>query len=107
MCSTAQTFEKVLTKYYELKLILFRWKISHAVPLLKQHINKINWDMLCTNIAFEAVELLEKYPEKINWFYLSTNHNASHLLQKNIDKIVWSQLSFNSSHFAIELLKKK
>jgi len=80
---------------------LSRIRNLHAIHLLEQNLDKINWDVLSGNS--NAIHLLEKYPEKINWEFLSMNPNAIHLLEKYPDKINWQNLSSNPN--AIHLLE--
>lgn len=90
-----------------------------AIDLLKENIDKINWEELSCNTNPNAIDLLRertieennmskkdyaKLKNKINWNVLSTNPNAIELLEENIHKINWEYLSANSG--AINLLKK-
>jgi hypothetical protein len=98
----------------------------HAIDLLENNPDKIDWDLLSKNP--NAINLLEKrikyenelnitkynklpFNKKINWENLSKNQNAINLLQnvlknnKNNNKINWIILSGNPN--AIDLLEKK
>ena len=78
----------------------------NAIELLRTNPNNIDWDSLSLNPYDKAIELLKAYPKKINWEYLSGNHNpeAIKLLKANPKKINWEYLSANPN--AIELLKE-
>jgi hypothetical protein len=76
-----------------------------AVPILKQHINKIDWWSLCSNPCEEAIQLLETSLEKINWHRLSVNYYAVDLLIRNSNRIDWYNFSKNTNPKAIEFMK--
>ena len=65
----------------------------HAIHLLEQYPDKIDWENLSRNPS--AMHLLEQHPEKIHWFNLSKNQSAIHLLEQYPDKIDWENLSRN------------
>jgi hypothetical protein len=65
----------------------------HAIHLLEQHPDKIDWVNLSRNRS--AMHLLEQHPDKINWFNLSINPSAMHMLKQHPDKIDWENLSRN------------
>jgi hypothetical protein len=72
----------------------------NAIHLLKESMDKIDWDWLLTNP--NAIHLLECNPEKIDWFWLSINPNAIHLLKENMDKIDWYFISTNPAIFELD-----
>ena len=65
----------------------------HAIHLLEQHPDKIDWEHLSRNPS--AMHLLERHPEKIDWWNLSSNPSAMHLLERHPEKIDWANLSRN------------
>ena len=95
------------TSYPKEKIkILFLENISDkAIQILKQHPDKINWNMLSHNP--NAIELLRKNPDKINWLGLSQNPNAIELLKDNQDKINWYMFSSNPSIFTYDYRKMR
>ena len=81
--------------------MLFRSN-PNAIHILKQNLDKVNWDWLSLNP--NAIHILEQNLDKANWDYLSQNPNAIHLLEQNLDKVNWEYLSQNPN--AIHLLCK-
>ena len=75
-----------------------------AIPYLRKHINKINWNTLSSNE--DAMDFLESFPEKISYRSLCSNPNpkAIALLKDNLDKVHWAYLSGNSCDEAIDIL---
>jgi len=43
----------------------------------------------------EAIPIIEEHLDKVNWTTLSANRGAMHILKNNQDKIDWSCLSRN------------
>ena len=74
----------------------------NAIHLLKQHMDKINWEFLSNNP--NAIQLLENNMDKIDWEWLSSNTNAIHLLDKNMDKIYWECVPENTNLFDLDYL---
>src|SRR5688572_13535556 len=68
-------------------------------------IDKIDWDYLCMNENDGAIQLLKNNINKINWEYLSENDGAIEILKNNVDKINWNSLSLNKNNGAIQILK--
>jgi len=81
----------------------------NAIELLRENIDKIDWDYLSYNSSLDAIQLLRENPNKINWQYLSSNSNteAVALLKENPDKINWAQLSANPSIFTYDYEKMR
>jgi hypothetical protein len=76
-----------------------------AIPILKQHINKIDWCSLCSNPCEEAIQILEHNLGHINWNRLSFNYYAVDLLIHNLNQIQWYNFSKNTNPKAIEFMK--
>lgn len=75
-------------------------KNPKAVHILRNNIDKIDWDSLCENESPEAIDLLQEYPENINWDKLSGNCYGIPILEKNFDKIEYEgTLSSNPAIF--------
>jgi len=78
---------------------------------LKNNLNKINWELLSSNLNVDIIKLLEKNQNKIYWDELSSNPNVIDFLQKYPNKINWISLSTNNNIFELDndkykLLKK-
>jgi hypothetical protein len=87
----------------------YHWKCissnCKAVPFLRQHFDKIDWDRLSANSSTEAVELLLQYPQNINWISFSTNPFAADYLRIHPEKIDFWGLSWNYN--AVDIIEKK
>ena len=78
-----------------------------AIRMLEQHPENIDWSMLSRNSSPDAIRLLEQHPEKIDWWYLSTNTGAKRLLEQYPEKIDWSRLCQNKSEWAMQWLQTR
>jgi len=76
-----------------------------AINILKENIDKINWEALHANPY--AMEILNLYPDKINTRWLSYNQSDAALdfLEKHQEQIDWKGLSSNTNPRAIKLLE--
>ena len=77
---------------------------AEAIELLKEHPDKINWDLSGNP---RAIELLKENQDKIDWNYFSENPCAIELLKANQDKIDWDQLSVNPNIFTYDYEKMR
>lgn len=78
----------------------------HAIELLKDNYERINWKYLCRNPSNEAMRLISENINKIDWEQLSANPHpyAIKLLNESKEKIYWYHISSNSG--AIEIIKE-
>ena len=68
----------------------------NGIELLKNNLNKINWENLSTNP--NAIELLKENQDKIDWFMFSQNSSIYELKKnnnifENIKKSIYINLS--------------
>lgn len=80
------------------------WASARMFPLLKQNMDKINWQKISANSHPEAVKILEQNKDKIDYMFLSENKNAIHLIEENLSKCNWGHLCWNEN--AIHILEK-
>jgi len=82
---------------------------KHAIQLLENNPDKINWFSLSGNPSKGAIKLLENNPDKINWHNLSRNNScgAVRLLEKHPNKINWYNLSQNPRIFNYDYKQMK
>lgn len=76
-----------------------------ALPILKNHVDKIDWKSLSLNP--QAIELLEDNIDKIEWQALCKNPMGISIIERNLDKLdesCWKALSCNPG--AIHLLEQ-
>ena len=79
-----------------------------AIELLKQHPDKIDWQLFSANSSDYAIEFLNQNLDKVDWCALSsnTNDNAIALLNNNQDEIAWCRLCENRNNNAIKILEQ-
>ena len=77
------------------------WEILSSNP--NENKDKINWVNLSSNTSYEAIELLKENIDKIDWNCLSDNPSAIEILKENEDKI--NYLSRNPSIFQLDYEK--
>lgn len=75
----------------------------NAIPILKQHPEKICFQHLCMNPNPEAILILEQNLDRIIWSSLSRNPSSFPILEKHIDKINWFHLCRNPNPKAMYL----
>ena len=68
---------------------------------------KIDWKKLSLSTHPHAIFLLEQNQDKIDWDNLSLNPAAIHLLEQNQDKINWERLSANENIYTYNYCKIK
>lgn len=56
---------------------------------------KLQWQYLSGNTHSHAIQMLKEHPENIDWWYLSSNPYAMHLLETEPERINWGQMSHN------------
>ena len=81
----------------------FLSKNKNALPLLKEHPDKISWGSFMYHPHLCEL-FLEKHLDKINWDELCRNPNVIPFLEKHLDRAYWHVLSGNPG--AIALLEK-
>ena len=66
-----------------------------ATSIMKENIDKIQWDLFCALETHDAIEIIRENLDKVDWDVLSANKMAIHILKENQDKINWNNLSTN------------
>ena len=66
-----------------------------ATSIMKENIDKIQWDLFCTLETRAAMEIIRENLDKADWDVLSANKMAIHILKENQDKINWNNFSTN------------
>jgi len=70
-----------------------------ALDIIEPNLDKVSWDDLSRNTNPKAINLLLKNPEKINWHNFSANPSAIKILEQNQDKICKRGLCLNPNAF--------
>lgn len=79
---------------------------DHALDIMEQYPELINYSSLSGNPNPRALPLLLKNFEKINWVSFSGNPIAIPVLRDHLDQIYWSELAYNPSPDALQLMEE-
>jgi len=79
----------------------------NATETIKQHPDKINWNLLSHNPHKDAIEMLRQNPNRINWHHLSENEGAIELLEENSHKLHYMNLLMNPAIFEYDYPRMK
>lgn len=76
-----------------------RWNVLSsnpaAIDLLLENLDSIDWKGFSSNVSPKAIEILESKLDKVKWYYLSANPAAIRLIEANLEKANIERLFYN------------
>ena len=104
------TSQKAIDILYQNQDKIINWKNlcknTSAAKILRENLDKVDWDILALNEGEGVIEILEENVDKVDFDVLILNKKAGSLLEKYYDRITnWGAL-FTLEHAIPALLKR-